>query len=246
MKITSTRDTANHGVKLLVYGQAGAGKTTLIKTLPKPIILSAEGGMLSLAGEDIPVIVINSMDDLKEAYRFIVGEEGAAFQSVALDSISEIAEVVLNTAKKNAKDPRQAYGEMADQVTDLIRAFRDLPGKHVFFTAKLEKMQDETGRILYGPGMPGNKTGQALPYFFDEVLALRVEKNTEGENVRALMCDTDGLWQAKDRSGKLARWEEADLGNIIKKIMGGSNDTVSRVAKGKKSGSEGDREAPGA
>jgi phage nucleotide-binding protein len=242
MKLTSTKDTALDGIKILVYGHAGAGKTRLIATLPRPLILSAEGGNLTLKDYDIPVYKIKSMDDLKEAYRFIVGEEGAAFQSVALDSISEIAEVVLNTAKKNAKDPRQAYGEMADQVTDLIRAFRDLPGKHVFFTAKLEKMQDETGRVLYGPGMPGNKTGQALPYFFDEVLALRVEKNTEGENVRALMCDTDGLWQAKDRSGKLGRWEEADLGKVIKKIMGVGDESLSRVAKGKKGGSEGDRE----
>ena len=34
--------TAN-GVKLLVYGPAGAGKTSLIKTLPSPVVLSAEG-----------------------------------------------------------------------------------------------------------------------------------------------------------------------------------------------------------
>jgi hypothetical protein len=85
-------------------------------------------------------------------------------------------------------------------------------------TAKCEKSQDEAGRILYAPSMPGNKTGQALPYFFDEVLALRVEKDAEGVSQRALMCDSDGLWLAKDRSGKLASWESPDLGAIIAKI----------------------------
>jgi hypothetical protein len=69
--------------------------------------------------------------------------------------------------------------------------------------------------------MPGNKTGQALPYFFDEVLALRVEKDSEGVTQRALMCDSDGLWLAKDRSGKLEAWEAPDLGAIIAKIQGG-------------------------
>jgi hypothetical protein len=34
------------------------------------------------------------------------------------------------------------------------------------------------------------------------------------------MCDSDGLWQAKDRSGKLAAWEAPDLGAIIRKIQG--------------------------
>jgi hypothetical protein len=87
-------------------------------------------------------------------------------------------------------------------------------------TAKVEKTQDEMGRVLYSPSMPGQKMGQALPYFFDEVLALRVEKDAEGKSHRALMCDSDGLWTAKDRSGKLDAWEEPDLGQIISKIGG--------------------------
>jgi hypothetical protein len=143
-----------------------------------------------------------------------------AYQSVALDSISEIAEVVLNTEKKNTKDPRQAYGAMQEQMADIIRAFRDLPGRHVLMTAKLEKSQDEMARILYAPSMPGNKTGQSLPYFFDEVLALRVERDADGNTQRALMCDGDGSWLAKDRSGKLDTWEAPDLGAIIAKIGG--------------------------
>jgi hypothetical protein len=40
---------------------------------------------------------------------------------------------------------------------------------------------------------------------------------------RALMCDSDGLWLAKDRSGQLAPWEPADLGQIIAKIQGGAS-----------------------
>jgi hypothetical protein len=87
-------------------------------------------------------------------------------------------------------------------------------------SAKLEKSQDEMGRMLYAPSMPGNKVGQSLPYFFDEVLALRVERDAEGNTQRALMCDTDGLWAAKDRSGKLAPWEAPDLGAVIEKIGG--------------------------
>jgi phage nucleotide-binding protein len=212
---------AANGVKLLVYGQAGAGKTSLIPTLPAPIVLSAEGGLLSIAGADVPFIEIASIGDLREAYSWLTDSaEAKDFQSVALDSISEIAEVVLNAEKKASKDPRQAYGAMQEQMADIIRAFRDLPGRHVYMSAKLEKTQDEMGRVLYSPSMPGNKTGQSLPYFFDEVLALRVERDAEGVTQRALMCDSDGLWLAKDRSGKLGTWESPDLGAIIQKIGG--------------------------
>ena len=122
--------------------------------------------------------------------------------------------------KKVAKDPRQAYGEMQNQMAEIIRSFRDILGKNVYMSAKLEKTQDEMGRVLYTPSMPGNKTGQSFPYYFDEVLALRVEKDADGVTQRALMCDSDGLWLAKDRSGKLDQWEAPDLSAIIKKIGG--------------------------
>lgn len=224
INVKTTGSLSANGVKVLCYGAAGAGKTSLIKSLPNPIVLSAEGGLLSIQDANLPYIEIADMATLQEAYKWLTESADAkGFQSVALDSISEIAEVVLNAEKKATKDPRQAYGAMQEQMADIIRAFRDISGKHVYMSAKLEKTQDEQGRILYAPSMPGNKTGQALPYFFDEVLALRVEKDAEGNTQRALMCDSDGLWLAKDRSGKLAAWEAPDLGAIIAKI-GGKND----------------------
>jgi phage nucleotide-binding protein len=221
INVKTTGSLAANGVKVLVYGQAGAGKTSLIKTLPSPIVLSAEGGLLSIQDADLPFIEITSMTELQEAYTWLTSsDEAKSYKSVALDSISEIAEVCLNTEKKATKDPRQAYGAMQEQMADIIRAFRDLPGRHVYMSAKLEKTQDEMGRVLYSPSMPGNKTGQALPYFFDEVLALRVEKDGDGNTQRALMCDSDGLWLAKDRSGKLDAWEAPDLSAVIAKIGG--------------------------
>ena len=165
-------------------------------------------------------IQIKNMGDLREASTWLAGADAAKqFESVALDSISEIAEVCLNAEKAKASDPRQAYGEMQTTMAEAIRSFRDLP-KHVLMTAKLEKSQDEMGRMLYSPSMPGNKTGQSLPYFFDLMLALRVEKDAEGVSQRGLLCDSDGLWQAKDRSGKLDTWEAPDLGAIIAKLGG--------------------------
>ena len=217
IQLKSTGELGNQGLKVLVYGQAGCGKTTLSKTLPTPVVLSAEGGLLSLKDDNIPYLEIKSMTDLHEAYEWV--SKSKDYESVVLDSISEIAEVVLSHEKKINKDGRAAYGEMDVQLSEIIRAFRDL-NMHVLMTAKLEKQQDEMGRMLYFPSLPGNKTAQKLPYFFDEVLALRIEKDEDGKTQRALMCDSDGLWLAKDRSGKLSAWESPDLSEIIAKVGG--------------------------
>lgn len=220
MKIKSTNELSAASVKMLVYGQAGAGKTTLISSLPDCIVLSAEAGLLSLSQFNIPYIEITSMDDLAEAAQWLSeSAESKDYQSVALDSISEIAEVILATEKKKTKDPRQAYGVMQDMLTNYIRYFRDLPNRHVYFSAKMEKVQDEMGRIMYGPSLPGNKMAQLLPYFFDEVLAMRVEHNDEGATMRKLQTEGDGAWLAKDRSGKLEKWIDPDLGQVIHAIL---------------------------
>lgn len=222
INLKSTKGLHANGVKCLVYGHAGSGKTSLIPTLPAPVALSAEGGLLSISGADVPYIEIASMANLMEAYTWLTeSAEAQAFESVALDSISEIAEVVLAEELKRNKDGRAAYGELNTVMAQMIRAFRDLPGRNVYFTAKCEKAQDETGRMLYSPMMPGKSLSQNLGYFFDLVMPLRVDKDAEGNTVRALMTDSDGLWQAKNRAaGRLDMWEAPDLGAIIRKIGG--------------------------
>jgi len=222
MLIKKTGSQAKAGINILLYGQAGAGKTSCIPTLPSPIVLSAEGGLLSIQDADLPYIEVADMATLREAYAWLLkSDEAKIYESIAIDSISEIGEVVLAHEKKGAKDPRQAYGAMGDAMADIIRSFRDLPGKNVLMTAKMEKGADELGRISYSPSMPGNKLGQSLPYWFDEVLALRVERDKEGKPYRVIQTHSDGAWSAKDRSGKLAQFVEPNLGEIIQ-IIGGA------------------------
>lgn len=208
--------------KFCVYGQSGTGKTTLSATLPTPFVISAEGGLLSLRGADIPYIDIKTIDELREAFSFLASPDAAHIESVVIDSISEIAEIVLATEKArmvNGKpvDPRQAYGATQEAIVSMIRAFSSLP-KHLLVIAKCEKTQDEAGRLLYQPAMVGQKLGQQLPYMFDFLFALRNEKDTEGNVVRYLQTHTDGLWQAKERGGYVDAVEMPDLGAIIKKL----------------------------
>lgn len=231
---TSAQESAKGGIKILVYGGSGMGKTVLCATLPDVVMLSAESGALSLSESNlrriygnqhitvpVPMILIKTVDDLTDALRFLTSsEEARKFQSVALDSLSEIGETVLNNAKRQVKDPRQAYGELIEKMETVIRAYRDLPGKHVYMAAKMEPMKDEmSGVVTYGPSMPGAKLGQKLPYFFDFVFRLGITKDAQGQDYRFLQTSADMQYQAKDRSGKLGKVEYPHLGSVIAKAL---------------------------
>lgn len=232
---TANQHTEAHGIKGLIYGEAGMGKTTLCATAPAPLILAVEAGMLSLRKSnlerlfgvgtpgityDVPAIIIRSIDDLNEAFTFCSAHPSmASIQTLYLDSLSEIAEVVLNAAKRTVKDPRQAYGELIEKMETLIRAFINLQGKHVIMTAKMEPMKDElTGVVKYGPMMPGSKLGTKLPYMYDEVFRLGINKAPDGTEFRFLQTQPTLQFQAKDRSGALAPMEPPHLAHIFNKI----------------------------
>lgn len=233
----ASREATQNGVKCLVYGPSGYGKTVLNATMPRPLMISAESGALSLKKEnlerlfgvghpmvcyDVPIIKVTSADDLNDAYRWCTeSPEAKNFDSIGLDSISEIAEVILNKLKANVKDPRQAYGEIIPRIQTLVRAFRDLPNKHVLVNAKMEFQKDEaTGINKYMASMPGAKLGQQLPYFFDEVFRYGVGKDDKGQDYRFLQTQPDIQYDAKDRSGALAKMEYPFLTTIFNKILG--------------------------
>jgi len=222
MKITKTNDLGGHFLKMVIYGEAGAGKTRLAATTGAPtVVISAEGGLLSLRDHDITAIEVKSIADIQEAYKWAVGsKEAQGIQWVCLDSISEIAEVSLAHEKAENKNTMRAYGQMADQMTSLIRAFRDLPERHVYMTAKQERTQLDDGSMIFGPSMPGKNLTQGLAYFFDEVFALRVHTDEEGNIQRWLQTNANGTHTAKDRSGALELFEPCDLSQIKTKILG--------------------------
>jgi hypothetical protein len=223
IKIISTKNYGTDGVKVLVYSPPGFGKTRLCATAPNPFIISAEGGLLSLREYDIPSVEITSVKMLNESYRWATeSEEAKQFDTICLDSITDVAEVLLGEYKKEEKDPRQAYGRLNDDMAGIIRSFRDLKGKHVYFTAKQTKFTDEkTGLTTYMPGMPGKTLLNGLSFFFDEVFCIRTGQLDDGTLYKYLQTYADFQYDAKDRSGALPPKAKPNLTEVFNLISKG-------------------------
>jgi hypothetical protein len=223
INIKSTKDVHVNGIKLVLYGASGAGKTIMASTAPNPFYISAEKGMLSLADKDIPYVEVKTLKSMDEAYQYCLKSD---YETIVIDSLSEVTQACLDQFTKEMIsqsqsgkiDKRQAYGKMAERIGNLIRNFRDMDGKNVIFIAKERKIEDEDAKtITYEAYLPGRVLPFDLPYLTDEVLCLQISRKGE----RFVQTSGDFKRICKDRSGTLSNPEKPDFQIIFDKIKAG-------------------------
>lgn len=243
MKVMNTRAVENSTIKIVVAGEAGNGKTTLARTLQeglneKVLVISAEAGLLSLKDAGIDFLELQTDDEGKEVPKEKRIERlGAIFQWVKqpeqtkkykwlfIDSLTEIQANLMEHIEsledfQGPKNTIKKYGELSQKTMSLCKLFRDLPMYNVCFSALVKTESDNDGLSKLKINMIG-AFADRLPALFDEVLYLGVtdEKDDSGKSIRKILTSkTSKIDFPKDRSGKLASIEDADLSGIVKKI----------------------------
>jgi len=234
MKETNTSQVQDTKVKALLYGKSGTGKTYSALTL-KPettLIMSAESGLLPLAGKAYTVWEIEAYDDMMEAFKKLQSPEcQKQFKVVFIDSLTEINELAKEKIVKIdrpglGKDIGKVYDDLMTmqdyqllqtRMTRLIRAFRDLP-YHVIFTCLENQDKDErTGAITMTPSVNG-KLAINIAGYFDEVFRM-VTKDVDGKIDRYFITAKFEQAIAKDRSGVLELREQPSWTVIFNKIF---------------------------
>lgn len=228
--MTTTREDAlRNGIKTMVYGPAGTGKTRLIATAPRPVVMSAENGTLSLRNADnvYKLPEIKTLEEFKNQKRwFLESRESASFYTGCVDSLSEIAQTclfnIMNSSKN--KDGRAAYGEMNNEITQIVNDMRS-SSRTIYIIAQEEFEKDEqSGIFMSRPSLPGKTLTNDMPYKFDLLMNLRLYPGTKPDGTQgsfgALLCHPSPTVVAKDRSGSLAQFEPPNLEAIYRKILG--------------------------
>lgn len=224
-QITTTRGAGVDRLKVLVHGPAGVGKTRLAATTGDPagtLIVSAEGGLLSLRDHDIRQIEVGAGPEawakIEAVVDAILAGQIPDVRWLFIDSITEIAEALLSSAKVKFNDPRLAYGVLGERIPAMIRKLRDVPA-HVVMIAKQGRPEIEGQPPMFAPAMPGKSLTAALGYLFDEVFAMQlITVEGKDEPQRAFLTQRTLTHEAKDRSGALNPIEPARLDRIAKKI----------------------------
>lgn len=211
----------NVGVKALIYGAPGSGKSPVSLSAPKPLILITEPGTLSLRGSNIPAYEAYSSQKIDEFFLWwFKSNETKQFDTLVLDSVSQMCETFLQdelngTSKGgNKKHGLQAYGSMAESVMTHLRPLFFMPEKHCYLICK---QMTEDG--VKKPYFPGQKLLVEIPHLYDAILHLGIHNVPGMGQVSSFQCRQTIDIVARDRSGRLAEFEPPDFGLIIKKAM---------------------------
>ena len=144
------KSTANvgfeNGVNILVYGGIGTQKTRMILTAPNPVIFATEKGLISIRESNLPYNYLESESQIEEAILWAENsEEANQFDTFCIDSLTELAQIILEEQLPLHTNKMQAYGVTLLKTCAFTKRIKNL--KHnTYFTAKESYDKDAQGR----------------------------------------------------------------------------------------------------
>lgn len=201
------------GVKAIVYGPPGSGKTPILNTAPNPVLLATEPGLLSMRNSNIPTWIAPTKAKIDEFFKwFEYSAEAKKFDTLGIDSTSQMCNIALD--ESTAKHGLAQYGDMAEYVYPIMKRMYFMQNKHMYMIAK-EEFANNTKR----PAYPGNFLPKEMPHLFDCILRLAKTNIPNVGEVLAFQCNGSFDVVARNRTGTLDTFEPPDFGAIITKAM---------------------------
>lgn len=210
-----------YGCKAVAYGPPGSGKTPIIKTAPRPVLLAVEPGLLSMRdAHNVPTWEGYTYDKIEEFFKwFYQSSEAKNFDTLGIDSGSQMAEIYLTRELGRNKDGRKAYGEMSIAIMTHLNQLYYTPSKHIYMICK-QGTVEENEKQKRRPYFPGQDLNVKVPHLFDAVLHIdKAMPQGVAKPVTAIRTASTFDIMARDRSGNLAELEPPDLSALFAKAM---------------------------
>ncbi len=148
------------GLKLSLYGRSKTGKTRLISTFPKPVlIIGAEDGTRSI--RNVPKVDFVLIERSDEIGPLLDRAAGLGYATVAVDTASALQDLILCEILGLTELPaqrswgmasREQYGQCGLQMKTILRKVLELP-LNVVITAHERNFNDEGGSDLIMPSV---------------------------------------------------------------------------------------------
>lgn len=207
-------------LKILLAGWPWSWKTTAAATLPNPIFICAENGLLSIADKEPMMIEVKTIEDVRESLSYLKryfeanpSERTLKIETVVIDSLSSLAETIRNNLTNNGTKwmVMQDWGKLGDQLMWVFRQFIHLPC-NVVFLCHTKDVEDEEKKIVVKDLALAGRAKEEVLRDFDIVAYLEVDKVgnrrfsvTESERTKA-KCRSKALKSVSELPLNLTEW----------------------------------------
>lgn len=212
-------------LNMLIYGEAGVGKTWLagsasrVPSMRNVLYVDAEAGKATLREHpDVEIVPAKTWQSYIDIYNALKAG-GHSYRTVVLDSLSEILEQCKDRVMVEMKaDPEnetrdedipsiREWGKLQVRLLRLIRLYRDLP-MNVIFLAHAERVQLKGGKHKWMPLLNG-KLQMKVPQVPDVVLFM-YNQEVDGVQRRLMLTGQTDIAVAKVRGATMPQIIGAD------------------------------------
>lgn len=214
-KTTAAASLANlgYGKVLVINAEGGLKKNTLKRH-------GIDVNRIMLWPTDGSPITYQGLADVYHQVQADLEKDAKAWAGVIFDSATEIVpalvdQVAQDRMEKSARrgtpiegvdaffTDRSDYGTMSKMFRDILRKFRDLPTHFVVTALERRDVDEDTGKVQYGPAVTPGVQADLLGYV-DLVLACSAADDELQLPFRAL-TRSSGKYRGKDRLGVLPK-----------------------------------------
>lgn len=123
-------------VKMMVYGQAGVGKTTLALSSPKPLLLDFDNGVKRVNNAHLAEVGIVQINSWQEVMTLLTTEAAdlAPFETIVVDTIGKMLDFII-AYRCGGRNPKvQDWGIINSDFKWFVNSLSSL-NKHIIFVA---------------------------------------------------------------------------------------------------------------
>ena len=220
-------------VKMMVYGQAGMGKTTLALSAPKPLLLDFDNGVKRVNNAHLADVGIVQINNWQEVVTLLTTEAAdlQPFETIVVDTIGKMMDFII-THRCGGRQPRvQDWGTINSDFKWFVNALSSL-GKHIIFVAHRDtrKEGDDT---VFVPALREKSYNSIVTEL--DLLGYLEMKNENGVQKRSITfdptsrndgkntCQLDGVMYLNtilDKNGQPTQANDFIQKRIIEKYQG--------------------------